>query len=1315
MKQKLKFLLVSSVISSGIVSIPFVTDVYLNEYKNKNLEKIKLQDAQYSTASKDQLVRTRMDICCNKIIWTFIDNISGDTYSLLEDKNRKKVLWKIKHDTQKPEEVKYKGPDYSDSTIMQTKDGVIYVSLQQGNSSFKTGLYTINSNDWSNPKKVFESHNGGSRMGKTFQASDGTIFALTAETLKFKKGNADFVDITTKTLLVKSMISEVNGRVYIGNTFGIWRVEGTSSDEKSKKHNLKSINSDVSLDENSQIKNLDGKFYVIANPVKVKNKPQLNTYKDNKLYIFDEKNKKLKEIATNLKSITEITRIKDGRFIVVSKDGIYITVQKELNSSTTFKKLFDDEDKNEEGAKFTVSKKYDEYFYMANSNGLFKISKLKENDFLIIRWHKKGATFSNDMLLNTIQIDTELKKQGFILQYKNPSSDWKDVPKDGIIKSSVKGTLEFRWTPDSWNTHLHFSLGDGSGNTYTEEQVEWLKDKSIIPAPAGAKVGEKVTQANIDKRNKITPRGRPIPEKSSSKQALLWKHVPFGIDDDDTSDANIYRQGKTPSISIPLNLKLLEDGDLDLKFKLAIIQSDKVNPTLKDMDNIYWYGDGNGIGKAYKLEGYITLSWTSGTQEFHNKIHIENKSKIDSKWDFGSKDDRTTHYKEGQKQLPLWREGPNSKSNKMKVSVENVFKKTGSGMATLTLTPTMTNESGEDAVYFPELSLVTRTVNRAQKNAADASFEARKTDKIGHKYTKAEIWLRDNKVKHSEEAIVGLNKKNNREIKSITKIELKPKKFVDSKSILDQINIFITKHNSEDLFNKNFLNDELVLSLKVLGLDPKKFELVTTPKLHNGVNVFKLKILGDNIFENNKNIKEFKVDFKKWFFEIIDDKNLYKKYLFHLSNEVFTINNKTLGLDVSKITIDPTNTQLKWGANTINLIAQEGYMFSNKKKNLKVNVTVFKNSPEHISETLKLFKQDIIGSQFKQGIALASEVADEINNEDNLETKIKNLKKYNINLPLSIKDTRISDIFVLGNKKGDLELSLVLHTDNTADEYKTHNIKFTLKGKSNEIVADEVLHKDKEGFSKYLIGSKLKNQGFRLIDDVLSTITDSESLYLLLNKKAYLMKNSYLSKVSASVSSSGSGYTWEVNFTLSTKISMPDYITDTPSLKFTETFVGYKPNAEIKAIPIDKMDEYQAEDINQIKEKLDSEVIKGKGKLKVLNISQIHDVHSLKENTGIDLNMNLKASIIKKVEAQINKDNTLSITAYAQTHGASNQEFMLKRTFELSTNNNNSNTPKPSPTSFSLTWIIIISVISVSIVGIIIALFIFWRRRRFYY
>ncbi|MCP4336843.1 MAG: hypothetical protein GY679_03275 [Mycoplasma sp.] len=553
---------------------------------------------------------------------------------------------------------------------------------------------------------------------------------------------------------------------------------------------------------------------------------------------------------------------------------------------------------------------------------------------------------------------------------------------------------------------------------------------------------------------------------------------------------------------------------------------------------------------------------------------------------------------------------------------------------------------------------------------------------------------------YSTTHVKGKSLKDINTLETTKKIENK-KIFKTSDLAIEIFNKLADPQNKAFL-EKNYKNDELEATNDILGLDPKYFRVPAYQLLHNGSNLIRVLTTELATFEDGSQTAYIKVEIKDRFFKLIENPR-YKGEFFNKTNTRLAITNQLLG--ISGDFYVEQNTWANWGDNIIKLIAKSGFMFSNRKEYILVNIKVFKNKPEDIKKEVedikKLFDNIKIINQSK---LFVSDIAIQFNNAIGVPEKIKLLKKwFGIDVPIVTNDTKIIDITGAGKKTGELTLTIYTYSENTPALNTNNHFEVKTLGVNNTEIADIIQIADALRFKNYFDNAVItaEAQGYRLISDIAKTIVDADSLYLLLGKKNVpKFTSSFLSSFNTSVN--------KYNNNLQIKVIMTTpFATDPTKNIFINSFKPNKLDSDINNIPVPQINEARNEDINNINKHLENQTPKLMSENADIT-KHITDVSSLKTWAGIDLNIYLKSSIINKIKAHSNSEGDLIIDIYLKTNittdAAPSIQKVFKKVFEKSIVIDNGET-------LSLKWIIVISVFGASIVGIGIVLLLLRLRR----
>ncbi|MCP4336839.1 MAG: hypothetical protein GY679_03255 [Mycoplasma sp.] len=891
-----------------------------------------------------------------------------------------------------------------------------------------------------------------------------------------------------------------------------------------------------------------------------------------------------------------------------------------------------------------------------NYNPIFSSSRsmnlYKDNDFSFkeklpstIQWHKINT--------NKIKIDTKLNQYGAILQYKN-GGDWKNISSNGIIENLNSSPILFRWTNDSSHKLRAFSAGDGSGNTYTQKQLDM---RGVVkPAPEGVKPGDVVTQANIDKRDGHTITGLEIPKsiEQKKKKTVLFEEKPFGIEDDKNKNERVfwYRDNKALKKEFEINKGFLINGNsLKFSFEIYGISNSKYSPSIEDFEKDI---SGSGFNKTSSYSGNLIISYDKTNKKFNYKLSYRYLSEASIKNDT---ENFTQNINSNFSKIRFY--GLNSKSNSNHVGLDLEIKEKNKNMFNFKIHYIFDNETGEDALYFKKIKLVSLIPTNEQIAALEANFKARANDKLGYKYTEDEIWMRDHGSKLSKNSILGLNKKDIYSKKTSTIILLEAKSIIQSSDINSQMQKAISDKNNKFFLGRKYTNKELIATDELLGLDSDIVSVLPNQTLQNGLNRIIVKTKDGFIFEDGKNSKVMKINIKNRFYSVVSLLN-FKTKIYHKDNSTFEITNKSLGITSKEFKIAP-GTKVKKGMNKVKLIAENGFVFANHKMEKIVNLEVVNNKKEEIEKQLEYFKNKMKDAKItNQGWSYLSEISRQINNANNINEKLEILKKISgIELQLKKDNTKIVDIIAY-TEESKLILEFNTYSTDTVEEFTKNTFKVILKGKGNKIIAEHFHKNNIANLEKNLKGLKIKQkkQAYRFLSDIALTITNIDSLsnFLDLNIQS-IIKGSVLKNIHAT-SDNGNIV---VTGILHTKFALKD----TP---FKYIFKGGKLDSEINQ-KVEMFNQLQKKDVDIIKKRINDQLPKLDNYLEMNNmktnsyksqsIESIHTVYSLKENLGIDLNIDLQASIIRSVSLFKNQKGDLVLDVFLYTHKAAKNNMIV--------------------------------------------------------
>ncbi|MCP4336840.1 MAG: hypothetical protein GY679_03260 [Mycoplasma sp.] len=901
---------------------------------------------------------------------------------------------------------------------------------------------------------------------------------------------------------------------------------------------------------------------------------------------------------------------------------------------------------------------------------------------LTIKWHKISEVMVNGESLITIQIETKVHQDGAILQYKN-GKDWKNVDSNGLISKLKMSSIEFKWVNDSKHKSRRF---------YDNNLKAKFKNfkNNITAAPIGANAGDKVTQANIDKRNGITLNGDPVP-KPGQKEMInkeFYNRKLFGIDDDNNPDDNVFhRIDKKNQDNITIEKdSLINSNSLVFEFEFYGIQSKIARPSIKDLQEIVSSKKG---GTYSKHKGKAIISFDQKTNLFNYRIIFEGQKPINV--------DLGIDYE--MKNIIVNSKSMSADGKKTKqIIIGPILKfsqdKSDGNKLNLNISFWTGNYNGyEDFAFFKQLKIYQNKWTKEQIAARDANFAARYNDVIGDVYDKNEVWLRDYK---------GFN-----EIKTSTVINFS-KKTIKSDEIKKQIEKNLSDKDNITFLLKNYANDELIATNEVLGIDSNVISVLPNQKLHNGSNKIKLKTVGatfdnskkdfvtNNLFENGKNSIVIDINIKDRFYSIISLSKI-KETIFHENSSEFEINNKTLGINSKGFKV-LAGTQVKEGINKVKLIAEPGFMFPDHKLEKTITLKVIKGGSKEVQKEIEYLKNKMKDAKvIDQKLLYLQEIVKEINNADNINKKLDLIKKWSgIELPPKKGGTKITDVVAstenVDSEKQKIILKFSTHSEKIEEEFSNNVFSSSLEGESSPHIADKIQKLDKTTWEESIKDLKIikENQSYRLLSDIATTITDLYSFSKFFNLDlSSKLKGSFLKDVSAEADDQG-------NLKIQGFLYTP-FAKKPTDKKFELSIKGGKPDDDIE-YKSEIFNELQKKDVSKIQNQISSELIKLENKINdKIDIKTITNIHLLKEKLGIDLNLNLKASIIEKVKLFKNKEGDLILDTYIYTRKAYKSSLEIKNVIQFHELKQDSSLKK-----IGAIGILTIVLSSLSMIGIII-------------
>ncbi|MCP4336841.1 MAG: hypothetical protein GY679_03265 [Mycoplasma sp.] len=1130
--------------------------------------------------------------------------------------------------------------------------------------------------------EIYFGQNENTKSGKTYHDSNGDIFFPNGETIDIVSGHTIIPWLEGKyakdTFDEFSTMTVFNNQLFVLTKYGLFVSDDITI---SGKHKLTLINSILlSKDRKTYIKIIDNKIYLKGS---VHNK-------ENKIFLLKSiQNGTIEEVPfqkNETKKIGGLFKLQEGKYLLTDEDGIYINelATNSLDSNIKWKKIFTGDWSSVKHI-MPTGKEGGFYIYGENfgssSVELFKVTNQPNPDSQI-DWEKD----KNDK--NKVLIKSEVYQHGARLQYKN-GEEWNYVPLNKEMQIENKKETSFRWVPDRYNKLMRFNLGDASGNTYTQDQLDLVKD-GVKAAPEGAEAGDEVTQANIDKRNGFTLKGDKVYE---NKKIELFNEPEFGIEDDRYNPDDKVSTVKNIHLEKEFNQEYVENGN-SLNFETEIYASltDTYHPSLKKIrENALFNGN-----KEQKFKVTINIIYIKNIDKFYFKLSTKDLSSallsnnVSIPFTLAPGESRNLGF--------LGRNKQNSESGAgWTVRIEKSTKNNDAYF--FHLQPYIINGKGEDAFYYKSTRIVSaksytqHSLTHEQISAANAKFKARKEDKIRHIYTEDEIWMRDHGSKMNKDTILGFNDKNVFVINIKRTIPPDFQEFIHiaAKDVEAKINEFLKSEYNPVFASKDFLDNELDATNEVLGLNPDWFEVPPGQSLHNGLNTIIIRTKKDNYvtFADGSTSKTFNILIVDKFLIVIN-KFHYKHEIYHDKNEEFEVTDSILEITNGDATVGVGQT-LKWGINKIKLFTKAGFLFSNHKNYIIISITVYQYSEKQTNDALQVLKDQLENMTLKnQGFIKVSQIVDEINNADSLVKKLKLLQKWT-NLTIKYKEgnTAIVDVVARSNSSGELELVFATYSKNTI--FSVHNFSKKLQGVNDTDISNYTQKVDHDNFVNVMSNANIssKKQGYRLLSDVASTIIDSDSLLNLLGIESVLkLKSSTLSSVSATADSLGK---------LKLNIVMSTFGATTPDLNITNSFMG-KTDLEINAISTKEINLAQKNDIKNINSQLSNSELKFDQyeSIEELNDAgrKVTDVSKLKKVFGIDLNIDLQASIIKRVETNAESDGDVVVKIHVRSYRASDSKIIITKEYKNIFQHEESSIIKNLPAIIIISIVVTLSVIT---------------------